>query len=254
MCRVSPHEWFHWATWADRRQLSQREREVDGFANGSIRFLRSDRSSLVGKRNSVIGRIRCTASEFRQEEWMSLISVIRNDKQRRLCIHLAFDRLMYLIEYWARLRVSNLRVISIVSTDVTGNLHLRVSSRSVFPKIKEFLRLRLFTLHARELSLIILEIPRRDRSALFGQSVSRGPSCHPSREHLEGNFCYQCNILQREAPEMAHWLSPRRSLLHPARCLLVYNITWHTRKWNESPHTASGFARKAAIDDRVASF
>lgn len=24
------------------------------------------------------------------------------------------------------------------------------------------------------------------------------------REYLEGNFCYQCNILQREAPEMAH--------------------------------------------------
>lgn len=27
---------------------------------------------------------------------------------------------------------------------------------------------------------------------------------HPSREYLEGNFCYQCDILQREAPEMAH--------------------------------------------------
>lgn len=64
------------------------------------------------------------------------------------------------------------------------------------------------------------------------------------REYLEGNFCYQCNIPQREAPETAHWLSPRRSLLHPARCLLVYNITWYTRKWNKRLYvtcTASEF-------------
>lgn len=51
--------------------------------------------------------------------------------------------------------------------------------------------------------------------------------------HLEGNFCYQCNIPQREAPEMARWLSPRRSLLHPVGWLPVHNITWYTRKWNK---------------------
>lgn len=79
-----------------------------------------------------------------------------------------------------------------------------------------------------------------------GETDPRGFSFRPGppkkhlavhREYLEGNFCYQCNILQREAPEMAHWLSPRRSLLHPARCLPLYNITWYTRKWNKRVST-----------------
>lgn len=78
----------------------------------------------------------------------------------------------------------------------------------------------------------------------FGQGLKR----NVHREHLEGNFCYQCNILQREAPEMAHWLSPRRSLVHPARCLLVhtqYNLI-HSKVEQKSLYvtcTASEFVR-----------
>lgn len=76
-----------------------------------------------------------------------------------------------------------------------------------------------------------------EREIRAARSGSRTDVFFPRRTswpvHLESNFCYQCNIPQREAPEMARWLSPRRSLLHPVGWLPVHNITWYTRKWNK---------------------
>lgn len=46
---------------------------------------------------------------------------------------------------------------------------------------------------------------------LFGQCLQRNVfAIH--REHLEGNFCYQCNILQRERPRK--WLIDSRRAAH----------------------------------------